>query len=195
MQSGIALDLGLEWQTYVALEIPRGDFYRCRPEGHNTVIIDPGKDVGHNLAAWGKRVSFVSDEYAASVCYDLTEELAHKGVTSWKRSASVNRVSQSATLRDEVTTEKRVAYYWFMHTDALIDVSLDGRTAILHKEGKQIRAKLRSENADLKFEVMEVVPLAVSPAPPQTVNDGVKKLVVHASVAEKIEMEVEFSCC
>ncbi|MBL8993786.1 MAG: heparinase II/III family protein, partial [Spirochaetia bacterium] len=66
-------DLGMEQKTYVSYQhhIPHDDFYRIRPEGHNTLVINPGRESGQYGKARVQIAPFVSEANAASASVDL----------------------------------------------------------------------------------------------------------------------------
>ncbi len=188
-----ALDLGSEAATYGSSGTDRKDYYRERAEGNNTVIIQPGYDFDHNPYVHGTQECFDSNANGAYIIYDFTNQLAYKGATSWKRGISLDNHTNRVTLQDELSASKPIEYYWFMHTDAQVEISSDGKSAILSKDNRQIMAKLTSDDASLKFEVMSAEPLATSPNPShQQVNDGIRKLTVHSVNDEIVNMAVEF---
>ncbi len=191
-----ALDLGSEWQTYVDLETPRYKYYRYRAEGHNTVIINPdSSDYDHDATEYGSLKSYQTSDDSASVVYDFTPKLASKGADSWLRAMSVDRISGEVTVSDNLTSSEPMEYYWFMHTEADISISPDGKIATLTKDGKQIEARLVSDDASLVFTQMSAEPLESSPAYgiTQTENTGVTKLAVHGINVTAVDMEVVFS--
>ena len=53
------------------------------------------------------------------------------------RGAKVDKVNGVVTIRDEIELVSSGDIYWFMHTDATIDIMPDGKTAVLSKDGKK----------------------------------------------------------
>ena len=187
-----ALDLGAEWQTYVDLSTPKHHYYRARAEGHNTVIIEPGEGRDHDPGAFGRQQQFASNHLSAFTVYDFTGELAYKGASSWRRGAFLDRETGAVLIQDELLAEKEIEYYWFMHTEAAITLSEDGKTAILTQGDRQIAARLISEDDSLTFSVMEAAPLATSPHPDtQSDNSGVQKLAVYKTGTSAVYMAVQ----
>lgn len=187
-----AMDLGAEWQTYVNT-IPVYSYYRGRAEGHNTVIIDPDEGYDHNPNAYGKNEKFDSNALSAYTVYDFTEQLAYKGAKSWKRGTYIDRETGAVIIQDELSAEKKVKYYWFMHTEAEIVLSEDKKSATLTKNGRQIEARLISNDSSIEFCIMEAEPLETSPHPEtQTENTGVQKLAVKKNDTLEVNMAVQF---
>ena len=187
-----AEDLGAEQGSYGTTGTPRIHYYRCRAEGHNTVIVAPGAGFDHNPYACGKEVQHGENESSSYVIYDFTEELAFKGVTDWKRGILMDYDTKRVLVQDEMSMSKKTEYYWFMHTKADIEVSEDGRSAVLTQNNKQVLARLISSDKNLSFSVMDAAPLPTSPNPShQQVNEGVRKLTVHAEAVDRVNMSVE----
>ncbi len=188
-----AMDLGSEWLSYQG-GVPRNQLYRFRAEEHNTVIAEPGAASDHNPFYTGKQERMDSNDVSSLAIYDFTDLLAYKGVDSWKRGIWLDKEKGSFMIQDELSAKRGVEYYWFMHTEADIKISEDGRSAVLTKDNKQISANLISDDDSLKFSVMEAAPLPTSPNPDgQEDNSKVKKLTVHSDDIENVNMAVEFA--
>lgn len=187
------LDLGSESGTYGSSGTPIYEYYRARAEGSNTVIIQPGYGADHDHKARAQQEKFETNVFSSYVIYDLTQQLEYKGAKSWRRGMKLDKMDNTVVIEDELSTSKSSEYYWFMHTEADIKVSDDGRSAVLSRDNRKIMAKLISNDKKLKFEVMDAVPLKTSPNPShQDKNDGVTKLTVHALDVTDVKMAVKF---
>lgn len=187
------MDLGAEQGTYGSSGTPKHYYYRCRAEGSNTVIIQPGMEHDQDPGARAKQERLETNDHSSLVIYDLTQQLEYKGATSWRRGMQLDRDTNRVIIQDELTASKNIEYYWFMHTEADIKISDDGRSAVLTLENRKIMANLTSPDESLRLEVMDAVPLPTSPNPShQEKNTGVTKLTVHATDVKNVEMAVEF---
>lgn len=184
--------LGTEGRVYSSDSTPRADFYRYRAEGANTVVIQPGYSRFYNPYVYGKEERRESNATSSIVIYDFTDTIAFKGAKTWRRGAYLDRENQSIIVQDEMTAEKPVEFYWFMHTSASIDIAEDGKSAILSKNNKRVLVSLKSRLDDMTFEVMEAQPLPTSPNPNQTSNAAFKKLAIHIPKTRNAELAVEF---
>lgn len=194
--------LGERWATifyqeplvYSSATTYRGDYYRYRAEGQNTVVIQPGYGRFYNPNYCGEMLCRESNGLSSFGVYDFTNLLAFKGADKWHRGAYLDRENQTVVIQDELTAAKAIEYYWFMHTQADIEISEDGQSAVLSKNDKQIQVNLISRRGDVRFEIMEAVPLGTSPSPNQADNtaSGYKKLAVHVEKTRNVDMAVEF---
>jgi hypothetical protein len=74
-----------------------------------------------------------------------------------------------------------------MHTRADIQISKDGKTAMLYQDGERLWVKLLNPKPNYRFTVMNAEPLSSSPNPKiQEKNSDLKKLTIRL---EKIKNE------
>lgn len=188
-------DLGKEQATYTG-SLERIKYYSFRAEGHNTVIIQPSVDHNHNPFAVGKLEKLEANDNMSYAIYDYTDKLAYKGCSSWKRGYKLDKEQGNVIIQDELTALKGVEYYWFMHTEADIELLPDKRSAIFTRDNKKVLVTLKSPDKSLKFEISEAIGLETSPPridPEENDNSKFKKLVVHAEDITKVDMSVELS--
>ena len=98
-------------------------------------------------------------------------------------------------VRDEIECFEGSDIWWFMHTDANISLSDDGKTAVLEKNNKKIKMSVLGSN-DLKFQIKDAAPFPSTPLPTngtQNPNTGIKKLAIHIIGAEKADITVAAS--
>jgi hypothetical protein len=89
-------------------------------------------------------------------------------------------------LRDRIEAAAPVEALWGMLTEA--EVSIDGKHALLKKNGRTLRAEIQSPVA-AKFDVVSTQPPA-----PQRQNEGTRKLVVRLpGKVESAEIVVAFT--
>lgn len=186
-----AMDLGFENQAYPYLyEInydgPLGKerYYMIRGEGHNTLLVNPrGRRYDQPIDPQVRRVEYDSKEGGAYSVFDTTN-LYFGEATDAKRGFLLTDYRQTAVIRDEMTlTQDSNDIYWFMHTEAKIEILEGGKQALLTRNGKQVIASLECSNPSAKFSVMDAVAFEESPKPsaPQYVTNlsHVKKLTVN----------------
>ncbi|WP_313128323.1 carbohydrate binding domain-containing protein [Anaerocolumna sp.] len=156
----------------------RWTYYRKRAEGHNTFVINPGNYPDQNVFARAKieRFEVNSDETAAMSIVDLTETY-NKDAFSAKRGLSLTNSKTELLVQDEISNKEPSDYWWFMHTDSGIEISSDGKSAILSKNGKRLYIQILGEEGS--FTVMDAISLPTSPEAVQQPNPGIKKLAVH----------------
>lgn len=190
-------------------------YYRIKGEGHNLVlanyanlrnstkenrIFDVNPDARGELIAesFGENVSFA--------ILDVTEtnDIYEKAL----RGLKLDKVKNEVIIQDEYIAKEETEFWWFMHTQAEIEISADGKTAILTQEGKKIIATILSEG-DLTFMALEAKPLddqgfayGVDNPPLQTANDtssalkdvqkDYRKLAIRIGNEKELQLAVSF---
>lgn len=144
----------------------RWTYYRTRTEAHNTVLID-GENQDIRAEAKITRHEFGPD--LSWVQIDLSKAYPTRVKQLQRRIGMANR--QAVLIQDTLQADQPVEALWGMLTDA--EISVDGQTAELTKEGWTLSAEIRTP----RHAVFDIVP-AKAPAP-QTQNTGVRKLVVR----------------
>ena len=138
------------------LNLPAGGRWKnyCkRAEGQNTLVINPKMTVEDQYAL--ARASFSSFEETADggkCSLKMTDAYRMNGVISAVRDFELYDNSSSLKIADKVNCSVPSEIYWFMHTKADIEISEDGKTAILTIGDKQLKV---SSLADGTFSVMK----------------------------------------
>lgn len=151
----------------------RWTYYRCRAEGHNTLVIGPdqGPDqLPSAVVTIGKTGFKPGNSFAIA---DLTP--AYPKASSARR--GLRLIRNSLLIQDEIQSKKPSDVWWFMHTEAAIEAN--GRTAKLTIGDQTLTATIL-EPSEAVFESLPVKPLPSSPNPP---NQLVAKLL-HKSVGK-----------
>ncbi len=173
------------------------DYYRNKAEGHNTVIADLGatrKDMVTTAQAPIIKHSFGDTMSYAIV--DLTDsndkyECAVRGI-------QLDKLQNQIIVQDNFKAASPMEFWWFMHTKADIELSEDGKSAILSMNNKRIWASIISDG-DETFQILEAKPMksytadGISfPPPLQTANDGYRKLAVQNKSTDHLRLTVVF---
>ncbi len=170
-------------------------YYRNRAEGHNTLVIDPDACEDQDPRARSTITRFETSVGDSLAVADLTNAYRGRPVRRgvWLR----NRTA--LLVQDEIgdgltgagpTSGAPADVRWFMHTRAGVELSGDGRTALLTQNGKAVRARLLSP-AGVTFRVDDAAPLPSSPHPDvQGANTGVRKLTVQLAATGPVTIAV-----
>ena len=189
-----ACDLGSEaynFEGYFDHSGPRWNFYRTRGEGHNIFLINPDEKPGQLLDAFIPVTEFNRDKDNPYVRIDLTSAY-RDSVDNAVRILSLTDKRQNVMVCDSIELKEQSDLYWFMHTDAEIEL-IDNQTAVLKKNGKQIKAVLTTNLPDASLCVMAAKPLETSPmVKGQNENEGIRKLTVKGNGAGEIYIQVKF---
>lgn len=195
-----AIDLGKDDYNlpgYSNYEKERLTYYRLNPEGHNTLVINPDGTAQQNIKAFSKIERMESKPRGGFAITDLTE--AYKSqVVAAKRGVMLYSNRTRAVIQDEVTFISPSEAYWFMHTESQVEISEDGKSAILSKGGEKLWVGLNCTALDgngteveAVFGVMDAKPLPVSPNPEkQNPNDGIRKLFIKLENVKEMTLTV-----
>lgn len=190
-----ALDLGTEPLTYTGSGAQIGGdaylLYRLAAQGHNCLQINLNSERGQVLNSVSPIVDFVSKPSGAYAIMDLSEAYGHVATSAF-RGFGLFDSRRTAVVQDEIELEDSSDVWWLMHTPAAIEVSEDGKTAILSQKGKRLRATLVSP-ANGTFYAMEAEPLPGTPTNEyQMVNTGIHKLAANIPNTSKTTITVQF---
>jgi hypothetical protein len=154
-----ALDLGgdnYNLPGYFGKE--RWNYYRCRAEGHNTLVIDPGNAPDQLPTAVAKVVKFHPESGSAKAILDLSQ--AYPTAQGVQR--GIQLLGETLLVQDEIQAKKGTSVFWFMHTSAT--VTAKGPTATLRLGEATLQARILSP-AGAVFAVSPAEPLPTSPKP------------------------------
>jgi len=165
--------------------------YRFRAEGHNTLVINPTDGYDQKFGGKAKIDKWVSKPQGAFAQTNLTDIYSDNVVSAW-RGIKLDNNRTRVVLQDEITMKAPSDFYWFAHTAADVTISEDGKKAFLTIEEDVLCAEITSGERAV-FSVMDAKPLPTTPdVPGQNPNKGVRKLVIHISGCENLNLSVVF---
>ena len=127
--------------------------YSKRAEGQNTLVINPHMTLDDQyVLARGEFISAEETDEGGKATLDMTDAYRMNGATRVERSFELYNNYSSLKITDNVKCLFGSDVYWFMHTKADIEISRDGKTAILTIGDKQLKA---SSLSDGTFSVMD----------------------------------------
>ena len=171
----------------------RWDYYRCRAEGQNALIINPGKEPDQDPRATAGITKFQTSPGRSLAIADITAAYA-KSATKVRRGIAL--LGRDVVVQDEVQMKKSGDVMWFMHTAA--DVTLDGATATLTLDGRKLTARILSPS-NATFRVLPAGPLPTSPQPKRQQEKGpgshgnsksVRKLAIQLDAVTDLTLAV-----
>ncbi|MEI7730162.1 MAG: DUF4962 domain-containing protein [Verrucomicrobiota bacterium] len=155
----------------------RWNYYRMRAEGHNTLVLNPGKEADQDPKSVAKVVRFETSPNLAFGITDLSPAYARQAASVLRGIALLNR--KQVLIQDEVRMAKPGELWWFMHTAATIQLDNSGSKATLQRDGQRLVASILSP-ASARFTVMNAQPLPTSLNPEmQNKNAKIKKLAIN----------------
>lgn len=165
--------------------------YRFRAEGHNLMVFNPNDVGGDILDGFAKIERFENNEVSSIITTDITCNYSNYVESAIRGMRFINGRT-SILLQDEVKSERENEVYWFMHTEADVTLSENGKSAILDIKGNKLEAKILSDVGT--FGVMDAKPLPTSPKlTGQNENKGSRKLFIHLENAKDFTISVCFT--
>lgn len=127
--------------------------YSKRAEGQNTLVINPDMTLDDQyVLAEGKFTYFKETAEGGRCGLDMTDAYRMNGATKVEREFELEKEYTCLKIIDTVKCLFKSEIYWFMHTKADIEISEDGKTAILTIGDKQLKATSHSDGV---FSVMK----------------------------------------
>ena len=127
--------------------------YCKRAEGQNTLVINPKMTLDDQyVLAECDFTAFEETADGGKCSLDMTDAYRMNGAVKVTRDFEVYNSYSSLEITDKIICTVPGEIYWFMHTKADIDISDDGKTAILTIGDKQMKA---TSHLDGTFSVMK----------------------------------------
>ncbi len=161
--------------------------YAKRAEGQNTLVINPDSTLEDQYVL--AECSFTSFEETADggkCSLDMTDAYRMNGATKVTRDFELYNNCSSLRITDDIKCLVKSDVYWFMHTKADIEITGDGKTAILAIGDKQITA---TSHQDGTFSVMKAEKLSGKYEYDNDYKD-IKKLTVHLEDVKSATIEI-----
>lgn len=161
----------------------RWSYYRKNAEGHNTLVINPSKEINQVVPAYSevidKKLNGKDGGYGV---LDLTSAYENYAVKVNRGFNFINR--NELLMRDEFLLKREGEVIWQMHTKADADIVENGKAVILKDGDNRLYVKLLTKG-NLEFEVVEAKPYKESINPSgQNQNTGIKKIIVKSKRKE-----------
>lgn len=126
--------------------------YSKRAEGQNTLVINPDMTLEDQYVLAESEFTHFEPRDGGGFCtLDMTDAYRMNGALKVNRDFELYDNYSSLRITDEINCLVKSDIYWFMHTKAEIDISEDGKTAILAIGDKKMKA---TSHSDGTFSVM-----------------------------------------
>ena len=183
----------------------RWNYYVNRAEGQNTLVINPTERPDQYPLSTSYITKFKEngDDGAAAVL-DMSPAYSQSYAADVKRGAMLTNNRKTMIIQDEVkgifdydeeTDGFQSELYWFAHTAASIEVSPDGRSAVLTQGQKRLHAQIVSDDSDVLFTVRDAAKLETSPKKHELESSyaNIKKLTIELKDHESASFAVVFN--
>ncbi len=175
--------------------------YLSRAETHSALVINPTID--SKGQAYGVNAEVIKQESkprGAYMVYDLTGVYG-EWVNDYKRGFLVSDDRNTLTIRDEVSLKGKSDLKWNLITKASLEISADGKSAVLTQDGKKLKATAICSVPDWKFETADMAPTGgwaddSSGFTPQQQKDfagTAKKLILSANASGNVQITVKLT--
>ncbi len=172
----------------------RWDYYRLRPEGQNTLTINPSANADMVLNAVAPLLAYQSEPGGTGsfAIHDLTP--VYGGMTRVWRGTRLMSARNQVLVQDEIQAGTGKTVWWFAHytsptTTVVIDP--DGSSATMTQGAERLWCKIVSGGGI--FQIKDAVPLITSPNPAgQNANTGYKKLAINLTGVTNTTLAVWF---
>ncbi|RRD94462.1 hypothetical protein EII17_08195 [Clostridiales bacterium COT073_COT-073] len=188
-----AEDLGSDnyANSYFDYHNQRFHFYRAKPEGHNTLVINPDGNYQQNHETKNPMIRTEFKPKGALAVLDMSGAY-DKNASVAKRGLLFTHNREQLIVQDEVQLKKPSDVYWFMHTLADVDIQPDGHSALLTKNGQKLWLEIISPNKEqLAFQVEEAKALPGEPLPAgQKDNRNYRRLFIKGRTETDYQLAV-----
>ena len=189
------VDLGLENYTIKDYNVQPRLYYKLRAEGHNCNIINPASDIDNK--GWEKCpiINKGSNLQESFAIVDMTPDY-DKLAKSAKRGLKMFDHRRKVLIQDEISSldGKPLDSYWFMQTEAGIEIAPDGRSVMLYRGNEKMLVYMATAPKDARFTVMGTEPLVYT-RPVESKQDwtfGAKKLTIHTTTEIDLKLAIVF---
>ena len=159
--------------------------YSKRAEGQNTLVINPNMTLDDQyVLAEGEFTGYEETDNGGKAVLDMTDAYRMNGATKVEREFELEKEYTALKITDTVKCIFKSDIYWFMHTKSDIEISEDGKTAILTIGDKQLKATSHSDGI---FSVMKAERLNGEWEWDQQYSD-IRKLTVKLENVKKAEI-------
>ncbi|MBL9146156.1 MAG: autotransporter-associated beta strand repeat-containing protein [Verrucomicrobiaceae bacterium] len=183
--------------TSNASGVDRWDYYRMRPEGQNTLAINPDGTAGMVLNAVAPLIAYQTEPGGSGsfAIHDLTP--VYSGMSKVWRGTRLMGARNQVLVQDEIQSATGKTVWWFAHytypaTSVVIDP--DGTSAMMTRGVERLWCKIVSGGGT--FQIMDAVPLPGSAnpvtSPAQNANTGHKKLAINLTNVTNTTLAVWF---
>jgi hypothetical protein len=173
--------------VYAQKEPGRWHFYRMRTEGKNCLVFNPSNRPEQDEKGTASVVNHLSTPAVSHYVVDLGD-VYKRDVHHYKRKVELNRKKRIITIADDFEAKESATVWWNMHTKADIQLSKNGRKAILTQNGRKMEMSF-SGVRKAAFQVLQAsyLPGVQLPLTKNSENKGFSKICLQfESAATKL---------
>lgn len=192
---------GIRWSIDLGRNGNNTMRYLTRAESHSSLVINPTIDSkGQAKEVNAEVIKQESKSRGAYMVYDLTGVYG-EWVNDYKRGFLVADDRNTLTVRDEVSLKGKSDLKWNLITKASIEISADGKSAVLTQDGKKLKATAICSAPDWKFETADMAPTGgwaddsagFTPQQQKDFAGNAKKLILSANASGNVQITVKLA--
>jgi len=171
----------------------RWHFYRLRTEGKNALVFNPGyrPEQDENGVA---TILPISENGQSTIGFECNLQNCYsRDVSFYTRTIQLNNNIASVEVKDTFQVKQSLPVWWSMHTAANIQLSSNGREAVLKLQDKTLRVIIQYP-LDATFQELPAtyLPGRSFPLTKNSDNHSFRKLSIHLRNAEANKISVLF---
>lgn len=172
-------------------------YYRKSGEGQNTICIlgDSKIKYGQNALADIQIEKFESKAKGSYAILNMQPAYGNT-VTSGKRGIMLTGNRDEVVVQDEIKFAVKGELYWFAHSEnSEIEISPDGKNAVITKNGQKMGVTLLCSDSSIKLDVMDakaILPATAKAPSGEYSRENFKKLFIHAKDVSEFKAAVVF---
>ncbi len=167
----------------------RWDYYRLRAEGHNTLVINPGPGPDQDPSAAAPIVRFASRPDYSFAIADLSAAYARDA--HHVRRGIALRQRKEVLVEDEWRLRRPGEVWWFLHTEARIELGAAGSSAMLSESRNRMAVRILSPTG-ATFSTRSAEPLPDSPHPMKQASNKGSVLCIRIPGTKEARLAVLF---
>lgn len=158
----------------------RWKYYRTNTQGQNVVALNPRAEWGQEVNCFAEIEEFESNDSGGFVKLNMASAYGSK-VSQAYRGMKVFDNRSKVLVQDEFMIDIPSDFWWFMQTLAEVELSSDGKSAVLTRNNKRMYLSLQSSSKDACFTTTEAKSLDGTSFAAEGVNrnSGFTRLAVH----------------
>ena len=171
----------------------RWDYYRCRAEGHNTLVINPGSGPDRILNGVPMVLNYQSSAHGDESFSVLNMTPTITDATRVHRGIKLFKNREQVLVQDEIVMPSASTVWWFAHystSSTSVTIAPDGTSAMMQQGTERLWLKILGSGT---FTDMAAVPLLTSPPNPYNdPNAGFRKLTINLTGVTNSTLAVWF---
>lgn len=179
--------------VYAQKQAGRWHFYRLRTEGKNCLVFNPSTRPEQDEKGTASVIRQTSTLALSNYVFDLSD-VYKRDVNIYERTVELNRKKHRISVLDDFEAKVPSTIWWSMHTKADIQVSKNGKSAVLLQNGKKMKMHVSGvKNARFQVLPASYLPGEIFPLTKNSENAGFQKIAVKLENSTKASLKVEFS--